>query len=311
MHYLDQLKLSHLRLLAAMADTGQIGRAADRVGITQPGASRLMVEIGRVVGQPVHARQGRGVVLTAVGAALARRAQRVLQELEAAAVEVGGIAAGGVGHIRLGSVTAPSLDLVLPALRSLRVTDPGLSFEVSVLPSVQLCADLRAGGLDLAIGRLVTAEDAAELAFEPLASEPVVLVVRRGHPLDRGVPVGLDEVLRHDWVLPGGASPITGAVERRMAALGARLGRPQLSTASMLLTLVRVQQSNAIAPLAEAVARAFTGGEGAAFVRLDAGLGIDVGPYGLLTRRGQVPSPAVERLVSMLRAGARGLESRG
>jgi hypothetical protein len=61
MKNLDHLKLSHLRLLAAMADTGQIGRAAERVGITQPGASRLMVEIGRVVGQPVHARQGRGV----------------------------------------------------------------------------------------------------------------------------------------------------------------------------------------------------------------------------------------------------------
>jgi DNA-binding transcriptional LysR family regulator len=311
MKNLDHLKLSHLRLLAAMADTGQIGRAAERVGITQPAASRLMVEIGRVVGQPVHARQGRGVVLTAVGAALARRAQRVLRELEAAAVEVGGIAAGGVGHIRLGSVTAPALDLVLPALRSLRLTDPGLSFEVSVQPSVQLCADLRAGGLDLAIGRLVTAEDAADLDFEPLASEPVALVVRRGHPLDRGAPVVLAEVLRHDWVMPGGASPITGAVERRLADLGARLGRQQLSTASMLLTLVRVQQSNAIAPLAEAVARAFTAGEGAAFVRLDTDLGIDVGPYGLLTRRGQVPSPAVERLVEMLRAGARALANAG
>jgi nuclear GTP-binding protein len=41
----------------------------------------------------------------------------------------------------------------------------------------------------------VTAEDAAELDFEPLASEPVALVVRRGHPLDRGAPVVLAEVL--------------------------------------------------------------------------------------------------------------------
>ncbi len=307
MTHLHQLKLTHLRLLAAMAETGQVGQAAARVGITQPAASRLLVEIGRMVDRPVHARQGRGVVLTPVGTALARRAQRVLRELEAAAIEVGGIAAGGVGHIRLGSVTAPALDLVLPALRSLRVTDPGLSFEVGVLPSVQLCADLRAGALDLAIGRLVTAEDASELDFEPLATEPVALVVRRGHPLDRGAPVTLEEVLRHDWVLPGGASPIAGAVARRLADLGAQLGRQQLSTASMLLTLVRVQQSNAIAPLAEAVARAFTGGAGAGFVRLDAGLGIDVGPYGLLTRRGEVPAPAVDRLVEMLRAGARGL----
>ncbi|EKD61878.1 MAG: putative transcriptional regulator, lysR family, possibly activator of the expression of chvE protein, partial [uncultured bacterium] len=61
------LKLSHLRLLAALADTGQISQAAERIGVAQPAASRLLAEVERIVGQPVHQRTGRGMALTAVG----------------------------------------------------------------------------------------------------------------------------------------------------------------------------------------------------------------------------------------------------
>ena len=53
------MKLSHLRVMAAFAETGQIGVAAQAMGITQPAASRLLSEIERIVGTPVHARAGR------------------------------------------------------------------------------------------------------------------------------------------------------------------------------------------------------------------------------------------------------------
>ena len=64
------LKISHIRLLSALADTGQISKAANRIGVTQPAASRLLAEIERIVGQPVHRRTGRGMALTVVGKAL-------------------------------------------------------------------------------------------------------------------------------------------------------------------------------------------------------------------------------------------------
>ncbi|HQD16555.1 MAG TPA: LysR family transcriptional regulator, partial [Ottowia sp.] len=54
------LKLSHLRILAAFADTGQINLAAEKIGISQPAASRLLAEIEQIVQAPVHSRTGRG-----------------------------------------------------------------------------------------------------------------------------------------------------------------------------------------------------------------------------------------------------------
>ena len=55
-----------------------------------------------------------------MGAALALRAQRVQMELRDAARDMAEVAAGGVGHVRIGSVTGPAIDRVLPVLRNAR-----------------------------------------------------------------------------------------------------------------------------------------------------------------------------------------------
>ena len=55
------LKLSHLRIVAALGEAGQIGLAAARIGVTQPAASRLLAEVERIAGHPVHRRAGRGI----------------------------------------------------------------------------------------------------------------------------------------------------------------------------------------------------------------------------------------------------------
>ena len=44
------LKLSHLRLMAVLADTEQLTQAAAVIGVSQPAASRLVTEIERIIG---------------------------------------------------------------------------------------------------------------------------------------------------------------------------------------------------------------------------------------------------------------------
>ena len=82
------VKLAHLRLMAALAETGQLGLAADLMGVAQPAASRLLAEVERITGQPVHLRTGRGITLTPMGHALAARAARVVTELRDAGREM-------------------------------------------------------------------------------------------------------------------------------------------------------------------------------------------------------------------------------
>ena len=294
------LKISHLRLLAALGESGQIGTAAAQIGVTQPAASRLLAEVEGIVGSPVHARSGRGITLTAVGVALALRAQRVQTELRDAAREMAEITAGDAGHVRIGAVTGPALDRVLPSLRTVRLAQPQVTAEVIVATSDILCQQLLSGRIDFAIGRLPEGTERHLLQIVPIAAEPVSLVVRRGHPLDRGRPIEKMDLLTYDWIMPGPESVLCRAVLARLSDHHMPHPPQRLATASFLLTLALLQQSNAIAPLARAVADTFARASDAAFIQLPIDLGIEVPPFGLITRKNMVLTPAAQRLVELI-----------
>ena len=296
---LHHLKMTHLRLLAHLADTRRITAAADLTGVSQPTASRLIVEIEDIVGQPIHERSGRGIALTVVGTALAARARRILTELQEATAEISGLASGDSGHLQLGSVTAPALSLMLPALRTLRLTHPNITADVSVAPSALLCQELRAGRLDLVLGRPTGPDDSDDFTIAPLGTEPVALLVRQDHPLAGQDTVALSDLMRFDWVMPAEPSPLNRAMIRAFDQHNLPPPRQSLTTASFLLTLTMARQTNAIAPLARAVTDVFcTPGSG--YVTLDSPLQIDVGSYGLITRKGQAITPALHRLIDQI-----------
>jgi DNA-binding transcriptional LysR family regulator len=211
---------------------------------------------------------------------------------------------GGLGHVRIGAVTAPALDLVLPALRAARIAHPSLTVEVEVLPSAELCALLLAGKLDLVLGRLPDGQDRQLLDMLPIAPEPVALIVRKGHRLLTGPKLSLGDLTAYDWVMPAASSPIGRAVGERLAALGFDLGQVRVTTASFLFTLALVRSSNAIAPLARAVADRFAEGADAAFGVVPLDLGIVVPDFGLVTRRGTEPTPAAARMTELILAQA-------
>ena len=293
------MKISHLRLLAALGDSGQIGAAAQAMGISQPAASRLIAEIERIAGSPLHRRTGRGVALTAAGAALARRAARVLVEIEDAGRELAEIAGGTAGQVRLGAVTGPAMDRVLPALAEARTALPGVEVEVVVGTSDLLCDQVLTGRLDFALARLSMQAPPGALRLRVVAPEPVALVARRDHPLAGG-PVTAQDLLAQDWVMPAQDAILRRTVVARLAALGQPEPRVPVATASFLLTLAILQQSDAIAPIAQAVAARHASGPAAPLALLPVDLGIAVEPWGLVTRTDADLTPAARRLCDLV-----------
>lgn len=294
------LKLSHLRLMAELQATGQLGLAAERLGLAQPAASRLLAEVERVAGHPVHSRDGRGLRLTAAGEALARRAARIALELADAAREVTEAATGTEGHVRIGAVTGPALDHVLPAVQRIRADHPRLTLEITVSTSPPLCDLLLAGRLDFAIGRLLDPGHSRLLHMQPIRDEPLSLIVRRGHPLLLRPRITAADVLDYEWVMPEDEALITRSVLDRLAALGLPGPRRQVSTASFLFTLAMLKASDAVAPLAQPVAENFASGPSTPFVDLPLDLDIRVPPFGLIRRREAELTPAAARLAQAI-----------
>lgn len=300
---LRQLKPAQLRLLAELGQSGALGLAAVQLGIAQPAASRLLAEMEALIGVPLRERQGRGLRLTAVGQVLARRAARVQIELSDAAREMAEAASGLSGTVRVGAVTGPALSLVLPALTELQRAHPDFRAEVTVSTSIHLCDELRHGHLDFALARLAPGERLLEA--QEIGTEPLSLVVRRGHPLLLLPRITPDDLLRYDWVLGDDQTLLTQTVLTRLAELRMPIPHRRISTSSFLFTLALLNQTNAIAPLATPVVDSLSGNPSVPFVSLPIDLGLTVASFGIATRGGAQLTPSAQRLVDAILALSR------
>ncbi|AZN71077.1 LysR family transcriptional regulator [Georhizobium profundi] len=296
------LKFSQLRLLAVLRDTGQIGAAAEQVGMTQPAASRLMAQLEEMIGTPIFTRHARGVSLTEAGHIMADQAVRTLRELDLSQERVVQAIQGTRGLVRIGSVTGPSLELILPLVREIRVLSPAVEIAVQVDTSNKLAEALLARELDFYVGRIPDGAHAQPFAVSDIGDEPIGLVVRADHPLTRIDPLSLDRCLDYDWVMqpPGGL--LRRTAEDYILSKGLRLPRRVLGTASTLFTLALVQKTNAIAPLARAVAEFFidSSGLGSRLATLPVAPDLTVKTYGVVTRQERDLSPAAETILATL-----------
>lgn len=297
---LRQLKPVQLRLLAELNGSQALGLAAARVGIAQPAASRHLAEMEALLGLPLHERQGRGLTLTRVGEALARRAARIQIELADAARDIAEAATGRAGVVRVGAVTGPALSLVLPALTEFRRLHPDFRAEVTVATSVHLCEQLHGGHLDFALARPDPGE--TQLEARRIASEPLSLVVRRGHPLVVRPMITVDDLLRYEWVMGDDQTLLTQTVLARLVELGLPLPQRRISTSSFLFTLALLNQTDAVAPLATPVVESLSGNPSVPFVSLPIDLGLTVAPFSLVTRTASRLTPSAQRLAEAILA---------
>ncbi len=298
------LKLQHFRLFAALDETGQISSAAQMLALSQPVASRLAAEAERLSGAILYRRGSRGVTLTAAGQALARRARRMIIEIEEAERELEEIHSGRSGRVSIGTVTGPAFEHVLPVIRQARVTLPQVEIHVDVATSDVLASALLAGSLDFAFARIPPNRDPRLFETRSVGPEAMSLVVRTNHPLLRIPPTSVSELMDYDWVLPGAGTLLRTTLEAELVARDLPLPRKVLNTTSFLLTLVTVRQTNAIAPVATSVARFFASqtGMGGAVAELPLPFDFAVEPYALMTVRGREAGPAAREVFRMVSA---------
>lgn len=295
------IKLRQLALLVAVERSGQLSHAAASMNITQPAASRLLADLERVVGAELTRRHSRGVSLTLAGERLAERARAMLRDLDLAGRELRDITRGSVGSVHLGSVSGPSLDLVLPVVRSLEQSEPHLRVKIEVTSSDRLVQGLLSGDLDLYLGRLHDGFDASQFDMIPIGPEPLSLIVRRDHPLAVRPDCTLADCLGYDWVMQPGGTMLRMTVERHLTECGLALPDTVISTGSLALTLAFVIRSQAVGVMSSAAARLFAGEDGSGPVRaLEVAPGLDVATYSIVTLRDRVPTPAARIFLKTL-----------
>ncbi|HEX6534269.1 MAG TPA: LysR family transcriptional regulator [Gemmatimonadaceae bacterium] len=176
------LEVRHLKLAAAIADTGSVTRAANRLHLTQSALSHQLKDIEDRLGTKLFLRVHRRMVLTGAGERLLASAQRVLGEL--AQVESDLSTAGrhqANGLLRVTTECYTCYHWLPDILPSFRAAWPQV--EIRIVPEVtrRPLAALLEGDVDVAI--VSRCPDNRRIVYTPLFADDVVIAVAPSHPL--------------------------------------------------------------------------------------------------------------------------------
>ena len=121
-----RLKTRQLLLLVALAEEGNIHRAAQVLNMTQPAASKLLKDLEDVLEVSLFDRLPRGMRPTWYGETMIRHARVALASLNQAHDELSALKAGRFGQVSVGAITAPGLVLLPPAVAMVKREQPDL-----------------------------------------------------------------------------------------------------------------------------------------------------------------------------------------
>jgi DNA-binding transcriptional LysR family regulator len=176
------LDLRDLAYFEVIAETGHLGRAADRLGRTQPALTKCIQRLEAAIGAELFSRTGRGIALTAVGEVLLGCARQMRSTMDASFREVKAFASGEAGHVRIG--TGPTMaEYLLPQVcGGLIEAAPDITVRIFIGMDAVLRSTLRAGGLDILVTPVLVGEE-REFTINVFDRDDVVVVAAHGHPL--------------------------------------------------------------------------------------------------------------------------------
>jgi DNA-binding transcriptional LysR family regulator len=295
----SHLKTRHLVLLQELGRHGSIVHAAQAANLTQPAASKLLAELEHSLNVQLFERLPRGVMPTWYGEVMIRRASAALAEMDAAHQEMMELQSGLRGRVAVGTVLTPSSGLVTDAIILLKSRVARLQVSVSVDTSKLLVERLRAGELDIVVGRILDTGLTAELNFEPITDEPHSLIAAAGHPLAGRSDLQLAELAGVPWVLPPAGSILRDRLTAMFLSQGLEPPAEIVETMALPVVASLLTGSRMVAALPEELVRPYLDAGVLTVLPFDLGLRMDL--YGIITRKKHRLSPGAETMLATLR----------
>ena len=174
------MELRQLRYFVAVAEEGNISRAAKKIFLTQPALSRQIKALEDEIGRCLLERQAHSIRLTPVGEALLREARELLQHADQMLERVR--SAGRGVRLRVGYAPSLAAGMLSVAVENFTQAHPKARVELFDLSTKEMLAGLESDRLDVAI-TVGQQRETRGLTWTPLARAAWRLAVNRNHPL--------------------------------------------------------------------------------------------------------------------------------
>lgn len=303
---------TQLQALVAAIDAGGFGPGARLIGMTRATIQRAARGLEQRVGVPLFEPTSHGLRPTREALRLGLQVQLAVAELAQARAEVAAAAGADSGQTVIGA---------MPLGRSFIVPETVLRFasrrpqhRISILdgPYESLLDALRRARADVLVGALRD-QIPPDVVQEPLFDDPLAIIVRRGHPLEKMSGGGrrappAEALVGFSWIAPRAGSPLRRHFERLFSDASAPPPAAAIECNSLIAARALLLRSDrAMLLSAQQAHHELAAGE---LVALPHPAGRVVRAIGLTLRRDWQPTAAQAQLLDILRDVARAGRSR-
>ncbi|MXQ07332.1 pca operon transcription factor PcaQ [Alphaproteobacteria bacterium GH1-50] len=227
---LRQIKMRHLLAFVETVRAGSLKAAAGRINLTQPAISKTLKDLEDILGAPLLLRDRGGIALTREGSVFRQFAEQSLASLGHGLSSIEALNLGISAPLRLGALPSVAAVFLPDAVQRFAELSPSTPVTVDDGGIGTLIDRLRAGELDIVVGRMGRPERMTGLSFTQLYSEQVVFVVAADHPCARAT--DLAELAGQKLLYPPEDAAIRPLVDRFMLSEGITGWPDRLETVS-------------------------------------------------------------------------------
>ena len=215
---MTDLEIRHLRMVAAVAASGSVTRAASGLHLTQSAVSHQLRDIEQRLGTALFLRVGKRMVPTAAGERVLTTAQRVLDDITTAEDEVRRLGTNKAGVLRVCAQCNTGYHWLPPLIEAFRRKCPTVDVVIAVECTMRPLEALLDGRLDLAI----VTEDVRnrQLRVRPLFEDEHAAIVAPDHPFASRAFVLPEDFLHERLLLYSGSTEDSFTIKRILRPAG-------------------------------------------------------------------------------------------
>lgn len=306
---LRRLKLSDIRVLIAVNETGGMGKAARRLNTVQPAVSRTVADVERMIGAALFERTPRGIVVTPHGEALVQCGKAALDELRQGLRHLEAISDPTAGEIRVAGNEPIIAGLIPVVLTRLRQRSPGTALHISHAASAdQQQHQLRERLVDLVVARQPQTLP-PDIDAEEIYREASYIVASAQNRWAKRRKIDITELLDEPWTLPPPGTVVASIFEDAFRKKGLRYPSRNVAFGHTHLSVTLVTTGDFLAILPGSMLK--FSAERFGIKRLAVQSPVPAWPVAVMTLKRRTLPPIVQRFIALTREVARGVDSRG
>ena len=213
------MTIRHLRIFAAVAETGKMSAAAERCFISQPTVSQTIHELEEHYGVRLFDRLSKKLYITEAGRQLLSYAQKVLSQYDLLEANMKDCRPGS--NLRLGATITVGASLLSSIINDLRTTLPSLHIYSCICNTSLIEQKLLNSELDVALVEGMV--NSPNLIAVPVVDDYLVLAVSKTHPLAHKKQIHVHDLSQYEFVMRENGSGTRKLFQDYMEAHGTDL----------------------------------------------------------------------------------------